>query len=163
MGTTQAEICMDKESVRRWEMADREDNRAALDRARAMLSLALREYVSEKQRIYMLAYFSEELTMQEIAERYGVHRSTVSRMINAGLDRLYDCLRFTDPAFAELKDIRDVLKIDRKKGCKQRRYKRTRKKQYKNRVGKFAETVDHQGYGSIRKVEGIAARPGFNI
>lgn len=132
MNATAAEIAMDKEAVRQWEMEGRSTNKTILDRARALLPLALQEYVSPKQRLYILAYFGEELTTTEIAARYGVDRSTVSRTINTGLDRLYDCLRFTDPSFADLKDIRDVLRIDRKNGCKQRRYQQTR-------VGKRSE------------------------
>lgn len=71
--------------------------------------------------------------MPAIADRYGVNKSTVSRTIWRGLDRLYDCLRFVSPEFSELEDVRKALRIDPKTGCKQRNRKRqyTKRRKYR--------------------------------
>ena len=58
------------------------------------LARALREDVTEKQRRYLLLYYGEGLNMREIGERLGVDKSTVSRTIKRGENRLRRCLRY---------------------------------------------------------------------
>ncbi len=55
---------------------------------------ALQEEVTPLQRKYLLLYYSEGLNMREIADRFGVERSTVSRTIHRGEERLRRCLRY---------------------------------------------------------------------
>lgn len=125
-------IQSDQRAFRDWQEDGRSDNSASLARARKTLPIALRNYISDTQQMYLFAYFGEGLTMPEIAERYGVNKSTVSRTIGRGLDRLYDCLRFVSPEFRELDEVRKTLRIDPKTGYKQRKLKRhyTKRRKY---------------------------------
>ena len=65
-----------------------------LGRVKVALWRALHEDVTEKQRRYMLLYYAEGLNMNEIGEREGVDKSTVSRTIRRGEERLRRCLRY---------------------------------------------------------------------
>ena len=55
------------------------DNGAEHQRLKRNLIRALQEEVTPLQRKYLLLYYSEGLNMREIADRFGVERSTVSR------------------------------------------------------------------------------------
>ena len=61
---------------------------------RDKLALALREEVTPRQREIIALYYGEELNMREIAQRLGVDRSTVSRTLKRGEDRLHRFLRY---------------------------------------------------------------------
>lgn len=78
------------------------DNRLDRERAKRLLPIILRECVTEVQKNYILAYYVERLNTVQIAEKYGVNISTVSRTINRGLDRIYKYLRFSSPTFINL-------------------------------------------------------------
>ena len=70
-----------------------EDNAERLLRLKRKLPAALSK-LTEKQRMYLLAYYSERLTMDQLAERFGVNKSTVSRSIQRGKKKLQDYLQF---------------------------------------------------------------------
>ena len=70
------------------------DNGAEHQRLKRNLIRALQEEVTPLQRKYLLLYYSEGLNMREIADRFGVERSTVSRTIQRGEGRLKRCLRY---------------------------------------------------------------------
>lgn len=70
-----------------------EDNAERLLRLKRKLPAAL-STLPEKQRMYLLAYYSEHLTMEQLAERFGVNKSTVSRSIQRGKNKLRDYLQF---------------------------------------------------------------------
>lgn len=55
--------------------------------ARALRSL-LEDNLTKKQKCYIILYYRDGLTVKEIAEKYGVDKSTVSRTINRGRQRL---------------------------------------------------------------------------
>lgn len=61
---------------------------------RRALKRALADQITEKQRRYFLLHIGEGLSMTEIAERYGVAPSTVSRTIARAKARLENCLRY---------------------------------------------------------------------
>lgn len=44
--------------------------------------------LTDRQRLYLNAYYNEGLSMELIAQRYGVKSSTVTRVIHNGLDRM---------------------------------------------------------------------------
>lgn len=46
------------------------------------------ENLTEKQKCYIILYYKDELSMEEIAERFGVAKSTVSRTISRGRNRI---------------------------------------------------------------------------
>lgn len=70
------------------------DNRAELNQLQRNLARALGEDVTPRQRQVLLLYYSEGLTMQQIADKLGVDRSTVSRTMLRGEERLRRCLRY---------------------------------------------------------------------
>lgn len=82
-----------------WLQADGADNLADLERAKRMLPLVLDECVTVTQRNYITKYYLENLSVSEIAEFYGVNKSTVSRSIHRGLDKAHRYLRFVSPLF----------------------------------------------------------------
>lgn len=55
--------------------------------AKALRTL-LEDNLTKKQKCYIVLYYRDGLTVKEIAEKYGVDKSTVSRTINRGRQRL---------------------------------------------------------------------------
>ena len=58
------------------------------------LTHALRQDITERQREYMILYYGRNLSMEAIAKQCGVNKSTVSRTLKRGRQRLYRCLRY---------------------------------------------------------------------
>lgn len=73
-------------------MAD--DNREQLGRLKRNLTHALRQDITPKQREYMILYYGRGMSMEAIARQTGVNKSTVSRTLKRGRQRLYRCLRY---------------------------------------------------------------------
>ena len=71
-----------------------EDNSGQLSRLKRNLAQALRQDVTPKQREYLMLYYCEGLNLREISQRTGVNKSTVSRTMKRGRERLYRCLRY---------------------------------------------------------------------
>ena len=71
-----------------------EDNRETMNRLKRNLAHALRQDVTERQRQYMLMYYGQGMTMEAIAKDLGVNKSTVSRTLKRGRQRLWRCLRY---------------------------------------------------------------------
>lgn len=46
------------------------------------------ERLTERQRVYLDAYYNQGLSMEKIGQEYGVDKSTVSRCVRRGLDRM---------------------------------------------------------------------------
>lgn len=82
-----------------WLRSGGDDNRVDLEKAKRYIPIVLDECVSVTQKKYIMAYFFENLNIYEIAQRYGVNPSTVSRTINRGLGNAYKYLRFVSPLF----------------------------------------------------------------
>lgn len=82
-----------------------EDNTAEMSRLRRNLIQALREDVTPRQRRALTLYYVEGMNMKEIGKEMGVDRSTVSRTILRGEDRLRRCLRYGAASF--LRDIKE--------------------------------------------------------
>lgn len=108
-----SDIQLDHASFDLWLESEGEDNRADLEKAKRYLPIVLDECVSEKQRDYILLYFVEQKTMEEIGQIYGVDRSTVSRTIRRGIDKAYGYLRFISPLFMKPIKRRNYLKNHR--------------------------------------------------
>ena len=70
------------------------DNTREVDRLKRNLFRAMREEITPRQRQLLLLYYNEGLTMQEIADRFMIDKSTVSRTIKRGEARLQRCLRY---------------------------------------------------------------------
>ena len=73
-------------------MAD--DNRDQINRLKRNLTHALRQDVTARQREYMILYYGRNMSMEAIAKQCGVNKSTVSRTLKRGRQRLYRCLRY---------------------------------------------------------------------
>ena len=73
-------------------MAD--DNKDQINRLKRNLTHALRQDVTKRQREYMMLYYGKCMSMEAIAQHYGVNKSTVSRTLKRGRQRLYRCLRY---------------------------------------------------------------------
>ena len=73
-------------------MAD--DNRDQMNRLKRNLTHALRQDITERQREYMMLYYGRGMSMEAIAKEVGVNKSTVSRTLKRGRQRLYRCLRY---------------------------------------------------------------------
>lgn len=75
-------------------ISEQNTNTRELTQVKLALWRALHEDVTEKQRDYLLLYYGEGLNMNQIGERMGVDKSTVSRTIKRGEDKLRRCLRY---------------------------------------------------------------------
>jgi RNA polymerase sigma factor (sigma-70 family) len=75
------------------------DNSREISRLKRNLIRALQEEVTDKQREVMTLYYAEGMTMKEIAQQMGVDRSSVSRTIKRGENRLQRCLKFGAEAY----------------------------------------------------------------
>jgi len=71
-----------------------DDNHHQINRLKRNLTHALRQDVTPKQREYMLLYYGQGMSMEAIAQQTGVNKSTVSRTLKRGRQRLYRCLRY---------------------------------------------------------------------
>lgn len=71
-----------------------EDNSQQISRLKYNLSQALRQDVTEKQRRYMTMYYVDGMSIQQISRAEGVNKSTVSRTMKRGRERLHRCLRY---------------------------------------------------------------------
>lgn len=71
-----------------------EDNRWQRQALRQALARAIQEELTGRQREVLLLYYLEQLTMQQVAERLAVNRSTVCRTLQRGEARLRRCLRY---------------------------------------------------------------------
>jgi RNA polymerase sigma factor (sigma-70 family) len=78
-----------------------EDNSAQLSRLKRNLSHAMRQDITERQRQYMMLYYGQNMSMETIAKELGVNKSTVSRTLKRGRQRLYRCLRYGAAALLE--------------------------------------------------------------
>ena len=71
-----------------------EDNREQMNRLKRNLTHALRQDITARQREYMMLYYGRNMSMEAIAQQCGVNKSTVSRTLKRGRQRLYRCLRY---------------------------------------------------------------------
>ena len=71
-----------------------DDNKDQINRLKRNLTRALRQDITAKQRQYMMLYYGQNMSMEAIAKEFGVNKSTVSRTLKRGRQRLYHCLRY---------------------------------------------------------------------
>lgn len=104
------EAIMERVAFELWTTSASGDNLADLERVKRALPIVLEECVTEKERLYILAYFAGRKKMHEIAYEFGVNKSTVSRVIRRGLDKSYKYLRFVSPLFMHTPQKRGYLR-----------------------------------------------------
>lgn len=71
-----------------------QDNKDQINRLKRNLTHALRQDITQRQREYMMLYYGKNMSMEAIAQQCGVNKSTVSRTLKRGRQRLYRCLRY---------------------------------------------------------------------
>lgn len=81
------------------QISEQSTNTQELSRLKRNLIRALREDVTDRQREVLRLYYAERKNMREIGELLGVDKSTVSRTIKRGEQRLKRCLRYGAAAF----------------------------------------------------------------
>lgn len=74
-------------------------NSDQLSRLKRNLIRCIKEDVTERQRTVLLMYYSQGMNMREIGEALGIDKSTVSRTIKRGENRLRRCLRYGAEAY----------------------------------------------------------------
>jgi RNA polymerase sigma factor (sigma-70 family) len=83
-------------AFRDWLMSDREDNTAERERVKGVALRSMAK-LTPTQYSYINAYFFEGLTTVEIAEQYGVNKSTVSRTIGRGMCKIQEFIQIASP------------------------------------------------------------------
>lgn len=81
-----------------------------LDNTKKMLYDAINFELTPVQKQYFTAYYLEGLTMDEIAEMFGVNKSTVSRTISRAKNRLFRYLKYSSPKL--LTAVKNGFSID---------------------------------------------------
>ncbi len=61
------------------------------------LRVAIVEELTEQQHAYIVVYYYDQNTLEEIAKKFSVNKSTVSRTISAAKKRLKHVLRYASP------------------------------------------------------------------
>lgn len=76
------------------QLSEQNTNSSQISRLRRNLIRCLHEDVTERQRTVLTLYYGEGLNQRQIGELLGVDKSTVSRTIKRGEQRLRRCLRY---------------------------------------------------------------------
>ena len=77
-----------------WNQLHAEGNEERLSRLRSRLVQAREQELTPRQQEYLLLYYDRGLSMQAIADRSGVHVSTVSRTLRRARERLRHVLQY---------------------------------------------------------------------
>lgn len=94
---TAYEIASDKSAFKAYFTADTDVPDGEYNRIKSALAMAIREELTTKQREYLTLYYGQNRTMAEIAETYGVNKSTVSRVIKRAQNKLKRVLKYASP------------------------------------------------------------------
>lgn len=93
------DFAFDKAAFTAWCEAQCDNKDWRRDMTLKMLPLLVKELLTEKQRAYVVSYFYHGKTVEQIVVEFGVNKSTVSRSIHRGLDRMWKVLRYNYPEF----------------------------------------------------------------
>lgn len=70
------------------------DNRIKRERLTKLIRVIIAEELTARQRDMCSMYYYKHMTMPEIAEHFGVNKSTVSRTIARGLNRINQRVKY---------------------------------------------------------------------
>lgn len=87
---------LDKRSFDEWTQSGF-TNDAEMKFIKEALKICIKDYLSEKQKLYLLEYYVNSKTTEEIAQTYDVNKSTVSRTIKRAMYVIMDHLKFCSP------------------------------------------------------------------
>ena len=108
---TQYEIQSDARDFKAWlhsETGSATDE--AMQHLRRILSAAIENELTPKQRLYMVEYYVDGRTVGQIALRHKVCQSTVSRVLKYGRKRLRRVLRYCSPRLFDAQGQRSYNK-----------------------------------------------------
>lgn len=88
---------LEKTMFKIWLNASGETNERNIEHLKNCVRVAISECLAPKQRRYLLLYLNG-YNQKEIAEMCGIHKSTVSRVINSAMNRLFDHIKYATPA-----------------------------------------------------------------
>ena len=89
------EWAMDKAAFEKWTRLHANSNSDEICNLKEALSVAMRDCITEKQRLYLTHYYFDNMNITRIAAMYNRNKSTVSRTLKAARKNLYRYLRFT--------------------------------------------------------------------
>lgn len=78
-----------------WKRRSSADNSQHIQRLREKLQSAKRDELTPLQAEVIHLYFDQGLSVTQIADIRGVNKSSVSRVLRRGLERLEHCLRYS--------------------------------------------------------------------
>lgn len=58
------------------------------------LKMVIEDELTSRQREFLMLYYYQNLTMEQVGQRCGVHKSTVSRLIKAAKQKIEKQLRY---------------------------------------------------------------------
>lgn len=79
----------EKGSFKNWLILNGQTNELELERVKKALIVIMRDYLTERQKTYIYEFFYEGKDMITIAKDHNRDKSTVSRTIKRGMNRLY--------------------------------------------------------------------------
>ncbi|MBC8570601.1 hypothetical protein [Zongyangia hominis] len=86
----------DKASFDQFAAEKGEDNARQLYRAKKILHRVMKEELTPLQLEYMTRFYFGKETMTQIAQDRGINKSSVSRVIRNGRERIYRVLKYLD-------------------------------------------------------------------
>lgn len=78
-----------------WQLSEAEDNQEQLARLYRNLRHVRETELTKRQAEMIRLYYDEGLSVQQIAQREGVHKSTVSRTLARGRERIKRYLQYS--------------------------------------------------------------------
>ncbi len=86
---------MDRAGLERWLRETAGDNSQRRERLRRNLRRAMKRELTPRQREILALYFFENRSMTEIGRMLDINKSTVSRCLHRGQERLRRCLEYS--------------------------------------------------------------------
>lgn len=78
-----------------WNQLNGEDNSWQMERLRRNLRKARDQELTPRQREIVHLHYDLGLSISEIARQQGIHKSSVSRTLHRGRERLKNCLKYS--------------------------------------------------------------------
>ncbi|HOO12110.1 MAG TPA: sigma-70 family RNA polymerase sigma factor [Bacillota bacterium] len=65
-----------------------QDNSEQIAKMKKIIKITIKEYLTERQRLYLKMYYFNGMTMEKIAQEFGVTKGTVSRTIKKAIENI---------------------------------------------------------------------------
>ena len=100
-----SESQMTRSAYQTWGADQATDNKAELERLKNLLPIVMDEVCTDRQKEYIYDYFAKDMTYAEIAEVYGVNKSSVWKTVKVGMDRIYQHMKYASPMVLNSEDL----------------------------------------------------------